>query len=94
MLMITISNGLKNQAHILEIELEWKNSRTWGYCPVASMRWLDKDGWHYENNFQQLPDVDTIKQVQSLLSAVMLFCLACYGERSALEANTLWGFYI
>lgn len=34
--------------------------------------------------FQQLPDVDTIKQVQSLLSAVMLFCLACYGERSAL----------
>lgn len=41
----------KPDVHILEIELEWKNSRTWGYCPVASMRWLDKDGWHYENNF-------------------------------------------
>ena len=34
----------KPDVHILEIELEWKNSRTWGYCPVASMRWLDKDG--------------------------------------------------
>lgn len=41
----------KPDVHILEIELEWEKSRTWGYCPVASMRWLDKDGWHYENNF-------------------------------------------
>ena len=77
----------KPDVHILEIELEWKNSRTWGYCPVAS-----KTVGIMKITFQQLPDVDTIKQVQSLLSAVMLFCLACYGERSALRSKYLMGF--
>ena len=32
----------------LEIEIEWRKSNTWGFCPVASMRWKDANGWHYE----------------------------------------------
>lgn len=41
----------KTDVYVLEIEIEWKNNRIWGYCPVASMGWLDKEGWHYANNF-------------------------------------------
>lgn len=29
----------------LEIEIEWTKSRTWGYCPTASARWLTAAGW-------------------------------------------------
>lgn len=35
----------------IEIEIEWKKSRTWGNCPRAYMRWEDADGnWHYMEN--------------------------------------------
>lgn len=35
----------------IEIEVEWKHSRTWGWCPRASMRWEDAKGeWHYIEN--------------------------------------------
>ena len=35
----------------IEIEVEWKKSYTWGWCPRASMRWEDADGhWHYMEN--------------------------------------------
>lgn len=37
----------------LEVEIEWKNSRTWGYCPVASIRWEDEKGWHYESDLSK-----------------------------------------
>lgn len=35
----------------IEIEIEWKKSHTWGWCPRASMRWEDeKGGWHHVDN--------------------------------------------
>ena len=35
----------------IEIDVEWKRSYTWGWCPRASMRWEDANGgWHYIEN--------------------------------------------
>jgi hypothetical protein len=35
----------------IEIEVDWCRSRTWGWCPRASMRWEDANGgWHYIEN--------------------------------------------
>ena len=31
----------------IEIEVEWRKNRTWGWCPRATMRWKDANGeWH------------------------------------------------
>lgn len=35
----------------IEIDVEWKKSPTWGWCPRASMRWEDASGmWHRIDN--------------------------------------------
>ena len=51
------TNAEEERAHnvplpiYIEIEVEWKHSRTWGWCPRASMRWEDAEGrWNYINN--------------------------------------------
>ena len=33
----------------IEIEMTWRPC-TYGNCPRGSMRWLDDEGWHYEEN--------------------------------------------
>lgn len=48
------TNAEEERAHnvplpiYIEIEVEWKKSHTWGWCPRASMRWEDAEGrWNY-----------------------------------------------
>lgn len=33
----------------LEIDITWKDSKTWGLCPHAEARWEDEKGWHYND---------------------------------------------
>lgn len=33
----------------LEIDITWKDSKTWGLCPHAEARWEDTEGWHYDD---------------------------------------------
>lgn len=54
---LTDSNACMEREHnkplpiYIEIEIEWKKSRTWGWCPTTGMRWEDAKGnWHRIDN--------------------------------------------
>lgn len=33
----------------LEIDITWKESKTWGLCPHAEARWKSTEGWNYDD---------------------------------------------
>lgn len=44
--------ALRQDVKFIEVDIEWKKSRIYGYNPVASVRWETVDGvFHYEPNF-------------------------------------------